>query len=159
MCSRRCAKLKILNISDNNIGPDKEQALDYILESCNELKVLDISGNNIGSDCAKAVARRLSCWNHLEELNISRNKIGPAGELAIKDELKFCDKLKVNLLDNDIDADDAQAVAGELKFGNPLEELHLSKNSPLSAGSNPHQILQGQSTSYPYDMHMFGSKS
>ena len=86
---------------------------------------------------------------HLEELNLSRNNIGPDGVLAIKDENKlFCDKQKVHLLDNDTDANDAQAVAGELKFGNPLEELHLSDNCPLSAGSNLYQVLPGQSTSH-----------
>ena len=154
------SKLKILNLSKNDINGEvaeglatvirnnsslqklylfsnslKQSAL-VILQALKEnsmLKVLNLSGNDMTGEIAKNLANVIKSNTGLEQLHLLNNNLGPSAIVILK-ALKENSKLKLlDLNGNHMTGEVAEDLANVLKTNSHLEQLGLDDNLGLSA--------------------------
>jgi len=82
------SKIKILNLSFNNLGKEGAKTLASVLEKNKTLEVLDVSHNALGVSGAKSLAASLTHHTSLKYLNLFANKIDVDGARAFEQTLK-----------------------------------------------------------------------
>ncbi len=121
--------LRELFLSHNSFGRSIKSLGLYL----GRLVRLDLSQNKLGDRGAHVVGEVLASPECLlEDLDLSNNKIGHNGAYHLADAfIKGHNKsLKIlNLMDNNIETEGAEAFGVVLKFSHTLQELNLSRNS------------------------------
>ena len=122
--------LKILSLSDNDIGPGGAAALGCGLKYLTGLEKLYVCNNNIGSDGTIDLAKGLQHITRLKVLSLIGNDIGPDGAIAVANILKYIIRLTfLDLSGNNIGPDGAAALGSELRCVTELTLLELSNNN------------------------------
>jgi Ran GTPase-activating protein (RanGAP) involved in mRNA processing and transport len=100
---RQCnclAKLELLNLTNNKIGPEGMESLATVLENCNALTTLDLSENEFGDTGIKYLEQLLLLGRlgSLIILNLREIQIGPigAGSLASMLQCSFLTHLDIS---------------------------------------------------------------
>lgn len=95
-----------------------------------KIKVLDLSKNQLDKDGIKALAEALPFNNILEVLDLSKNQLGVPGATELSVALKNNKSLKfINLFNNKIGFDGAKSVAQNIVLNSPsLECIELGHN-------------------------------
>ena len=128
--TKELENIEVLDLSENNIGPDGGVALASALKSFTQLKQLELYDNNIGPDGVLPPATALKFCVQLEQLNLYNNNIGPEGTVALASALQSCAQLKkLDLRQNNIGPGGAVALASALQSCAQLEELNLTHNN------------------------------
>ena len=81
------SRIKVLDLSKNNLGKEGLKALTEILPHNNILEVLDLSKNYMGVSGASELAISLKNNKSLKYLNVFNNKIGYDGAKAIAENI------------------------------------------------------------------------
>lgn len=159
---KTCAGLKILNLSSNRIGSQRDVFFDAVsinttlinlnLQECRlgpesgpnirkmlmrnkSLQQLNLDSNNLGVAGAHSVADGLSANETLQELWCRKNYIGNDGGLYLGNTLKKNRSLSLlNISSNCIQAAGGLAIAQGLKENKTLSHLDISFNS-IKAGA------------------------
>jgi hypothetical protein len=125
----QCPALALLDLGENNIGPDGPETLAGVLGQCTALAHLDLSENNIGPDGADRLAGVLGQCAALAHLDLSDNKIGEAGAGRLAGVLGQCAALThLDLSYNEIGEAGEEIFAGVLSHCTALVHLNLSGN-------------------------------
>jgi hypothetical protein len=108
----RFAAVRMLDLSENKIGPEGASALGEALKVNAVLTSVDLRANSIGDDGAMAIAEVLKVNAVMTELELGGNEIGDKGAKAIAEALKVNAVLKnCNLLKNSLDVESATMLA------------------------------------------------
>lgn len=93
-------------------------------EFCSKIKVLDLSKNNLNKDGIKALSEVLAVNNIVEVLDLSKNKLGVSGAHELSIALKKNTSLKfLNLFNNNIGYDGAKSLSENVIAQHPTLEL------------------------------------
>ena len=123
--------LEELYLGRNQIDRRGAKLLAKGLQSCPRLRVFNISHNNIGSIGATAIADKLLCTN-IEFVNLSHNSFGPGNEVLLASLVKLARRGHPELLDlahNDMGTDNTVRLITHLIFCNYPMKLNLSANN------------------------------
>lgn len=71
--------LKVLDLRENNIGPDEVKYLAAALKTNNTLQSLQLDSSSIGDEGARCIAEMLNVNKTLKEISLDRNNIGDEG--------------------------------------------------------------------------------
>lgn len=101
-----------------------------------KIKVLDLSKNNLGKDGIKALAEVLPHNQIIEVLDLSKNNLGVPGASELAVALKGNKSLKfLNLFNNKVGFDGAKSLAQNVIQNHPtLECLEIGHNRIRDAG-------------------------
>ena len=128
---RYMTKLKILNLSRNNIDNEGAKILGESLVQIIELEYLDLSYNDIYDDgFIPLMYDGIYKMTQLIHLNLSENYIGRKGANAIADCLVDLSKITyLNLSTNNIEDDSVHVISSRFNVLNNLSALYLSNNN------------------------------
>ena len=119
--------LRVLNISDNNIGPSGTTAIANALTNSTSLEELDIGNNKLGDHGAELLSEGITNTKTLRVLNISENNIGPSGTTAIANALTNNTSLEeLDMSCNTIGQDGAIALGNAITNNKMVKELLLA---------------------------------
>ena len=124
------SRLRKLDLAYTNVGGLGCSALVDLLSNPNtKLKVLEITNNNLGDDDAIALSSRMAGSVSLKEINLACNRgITQAGWRTIFDALSdsSCRSEKLSLEGNDINDAAAQSLSDALASNTTLKTLNLA---------------------------------
>ena len=123
--------LEELHLAHNKIDWRGAKLLAKGIQSCPRLRVFNISHNNIGSIGAAAIADRLQC-EEIEYVNLSHNSFGPGNEGVLNALVALAKRGHPELLDlahNDMGTDSTVCLITHLIFCNYPMKLNLSANN------------------------------
>ena len=124
------SSLRVLKLSDSNIGGHGAASLAVALRENKSLTGLDLLGNTIGDHGAAGLATALRENKSLKELFLSYNNIGEHGATGLADALSENKSLtELNLSYNNIGERGAASLAGALRDNKSLTVLNLSDNA------------------------------
>ena len=117
MTSLQCPNLRVLDLSNNRIGPEAITALAPHLMDFPSLKQLVLDNNRIGDDGAKTLFSYLQHCNNLQELSLANNGIGSDGCMELAANLHHCTLLRtLDFRKNDISRKAAHAIATSVRI-------------------------------------------
>ena len=117
--------LEELDIKDNNLG-DHGTKLSEGIKNTKTLRVLHISNNEIGSSGTTAIANALSNNTSLEELDIRDNNLGDYGAELLSEGITNTKTLRVLYIGcNNIGPSGTTAIANALSNNTSLEKLDM----------------------------------
>jgi hypothetical protein len=122
--------VRILSLSDNDIGDGGAIALADMLKTNTYVQNLILSRNRIGNGGANALAEALMVNNTLTELCLAFNQIGDEGTNALADMLKTNKNLKS--FEISVGVEGANALALGLKKNTALEALDVYQDKTSS---------------------------
>jgi len=106
-------------------------------EFCSKVRILNLSRNNLGKEGVKTLATIFEKNNIIEVLDISHNQLGVAGAISLAQALTNNKSLKyLNLFSNKIDVDGARAFEKTLKTNTSLEYIDFGHNRLRGEGLN-----------------------
>ena len=123
--------LEHLYLAHNKIDWRGAKLLAKGIQSCPRLKVFNISHNNIGSIGATAIADGLICTN-IKFVNLSHNSFGPGNEVLLASLVKLARRGHPELLDlahNDMGTDSIVCLITHLIFCKYPMKVNLSANN------------------------------
>ena len=123
--------LEHLYLAHNQINWRGAKLLAEGIQSCLRLRVFNISHNNIGSIGAAAIADGLICTN-IQFVNLSHNSFGPGNEVLLASLVKLARRGHPELLDlahNNMGTDSTVCLITHLIFCNYPMKLNLSANN------------------------------
>jgi NLR family CARD domain-containing protein 3 len=126
--------LRTLVLGHNDLG-GRNQSMKEILTSLHRscLLHLDLTANKLGDRGAAGIAEALAAPDgKLQILNLANNKIRYSGAYKLADAFVKHNNtalLKLDLRDNMIEAEGAQAFGSALRLSYTLQELNLSRNN------------------------------
>eukprot|EP00958_Prasinococcus_capsulatus_P024853 scaffold3973_cov198-Prasinococcus_capsulatus_cf.AAC.2 len=137
---RECTALEELDLDSNRIGEAGTRALAeaFPQRMASTLRVIKLSNVNIGAAAFRLLAPKLSQCSVVEELDLSGNKMQKAGMLAVAESLAgVAGSLRVlKLGSNPTTSSEAhETIATALCQCTALQELHLPSNRVGEAGA------------------------
>ena len=132
----RNAHLRVLDLSQNNLGSRGLEKLFTALANNNTLTVLDLTRNLMDQRAGTALARTLLRRNKsIESLYLERNRMGPVAWKEIALALAENDVVtELNCAENGIDDEQVAGLAAALKTNKALTTLSLRENAFGDAG-------------------------
>ena len=120
--------LEQLHLFNNYLGPSAIVILQALKEN-SKLKLLNLNGNYMTGVVAEDLANVIKTNSHLEQLGLDSNYLGTSA-IVILQALKENSKLKILILNaNNMTGEVAEDLANVIKSNPGLEQLHLSNNS------------------------------
>ena len=132
-----CDKLKVLNLSRNNISDDGALVISEYIKSHTSLLELNLSMNAINDDGAISIAKAIyvNTAPPLQKLDLSNNYITCEGAQKIAEAIQANTTLHILDISNaKISDDGAVAISNSLRCNNSLQSLNISHNSITNKG-------------------------
>ena len=131
----RAVNLQKLLLGRNNLGTLGVVKIMQAMCDISKLRILNISSNNICADAANDIAAFLAHNTKLKELYLGGNNLCTEGAVNIMRGLKRTSSLTVlDLASNNIDDEAADNIVIVLSHNPKLEELYLGGNNLQAAG-------------------------
>ena len=132
-----CTDLRLLNLSNNDVGPEGAAALAQRLRHCTHLQIIQLQHCNLSFDGIVALTESLFCWRKLTHLKLSDNGIVVDGAaVLLAGGLQFLTLLEqLYLSNNGISSSSAIALAEGIQYCPLLHTLDMFKNTIGSAGA------------------------
>ena len=130
MASLQCPDLQVLDLSNNNTGPEEATALAHHLVNLGSLKELVLNNNRIGDGGAKTISSHFQHYQNLQALGLAGNGIGSDGGMELAANLHHCTLLQtLDIQGNHIGDKAAHAIASSLQHCTNFKTLYLSQDA------------------------------
>ena len=127
---KQCPNLRILDLSDNLIGPQQIEIILAELVYFADLQELHLNNNNVCDKGAMSLSANLHHLCSLQQLSLGQNNISSCGCKALASQLHLCTKLQqLDLAYNDIGDEATRAIISSVKNCAKFRVLNLSRSA------------------------------
>ena len=121
--------LKSLNIGNNNIGDEGAEYLSSAIKFLQSLEVLDVSDNGITENGIKHISKAMEFLNDLKSMNISKNRVQNSIKYVMKS-IEFMEVEQLYLLKTSLDVSCSKIIGFYIQdHMDHLRILNLSHNN------------------------------
>jgi hypothetical protein len=121
--------LLLLDLRNNNIGPDGSKFIASMIKDCKSLQDLWLGNNNIGNEGVKLIGEALKTENIIKVINLNMNDISDTGLAYICETIRLNDTLRfLTLGDNLITDEGFKMFANALAANYSLVSVHFENN-------------------------------